>query len=383
MLSIVVVVAALYLGREVLIPLALAVGLAFLLTPVVTLFERVRLGRLVSVLVTMAIFFTLLAAIGWGVTTQLMDIVVHVSDYRANIHTKIAALHAPASGKLSKATATVNDLSHELAAASSGSVARTTGKEPVAVQVAAPPRSAAEYLKSIVGPLTGVLETFGIVIIFSLFILVKREDLRNRLFRLAGSAHIHVMTRALEDASQRLGRYLWLQFVINLGYGVLFGLGVYALHIPHALLCGFVGFLMRFVPYIGSAMAATLPMALAIAIFPGWGQVGLTLALFMVLEICVANFLEPWLFGTHVGVSPLAILVTAIFWGILWGPVGLILSTPLTVCLILLGRYIPALGFLEIILEDEPGGGSVDPGGDEPSGVTGQSEEMVALPCSP
>lgn len=190
--------------------------------------------------------------------------------------------------------------------------------------------------------------------IFTLFILVKREDLRNRLLRLAGSGQLNVMTQAIDEASERLGRYLLLQFAVNAGYGLLFGLGLYFIGVPHALLWGIAAALLRFVPYIGSPIATAFPMAMASAVFPGWNQVGLTFLLFLILEISIANFIEPWLYGAHTGISSLAILVTAIFWGMLWGPVGLILSTPLTMCLILIGRYVPQLGFFYILFGDEP-----------------------------
>jgi predicted PurR-regulated permease PerM len=356
--GIVVVIAGLYFGRQILIPLALAVVLAFLLTPIVGLLEKGHLGRVPSVLAILMLSFALMAAVGWGVTNQLRAILDHLPDYKANIHDKIVAIRTPGAGGLGKAAATVNDLSKELSATSETAedkkLGRNAGKQPLAVQVAAPPRDAAEYVGDVVGPLTGILETTGIVVIFTLFILMKREDLRNRLLRLAGSDQLNVMTEALDEASQRLGRYLLLQFVVNAGYGLLFGLGVYLIGIPHPLLWGVFGSLLRFVPYIGTPVAALFPMGMALAVFPGWSQVGLTFALFLLLELTIANLIEPWLYGSHTGVSSFAILVAAIFWGMLWGPVGLILSTPLTVCLILMGRYIPQLNFLEILLGDEP-----------------------------
>jgi predicted PurR-regulated permease PerM len=358
LVGIVVAVAGLYFGRQVLIPLALAMVFAFLLTPIVELLERCRLGRVPSLLVVLVLSFALFATVGWGVTNQLMEIMAHLPDYRANIHNKIEALRAPAIGGLGKATATVNDLSKELSAASETAgnkkLGKNGGREPIPVQVAAPPRSTAEYLYDVVGPLTGILETAGIVVIFTLFILMKREDLRSRLVRLAGSGQLRVMTQALDDASKCLGRYLLLQFVVNAGYGLLFGLGVYFIGIPHPLLWGVLASLLRFIPYIGTPVAAAFPIAMALAVFPGWSQVGLTFVLFSFLELTIANVIEPWLYKTHTGVSSLAILVAAIFWGMLWGPVGLILSTPLTVCLILMGRYVPQLSFLEILLGDEP-----------------------------
>ena len=358
LVGIVVVIAGLYLGRQVLIPLALAVVLAFLLTPVVGLLEKGHLGRVPSVLSVFLLSFALMAAVGWGVTNQLMAILEHLPDYQANIHNKIVAIRAPGSGGFGKATATVNDLSRELSAASDTAedkkLGKNGGKQPIAVQVAAPPRDVAEYLRDVAGPLTGILETSGVVVVFTLFILMKREDLRNRLLRLAGSDQLNVMTDALDEASQRLGRYLLLQFVVNVGYGLLFGLGVYFIGIPHPLLWGVFGSLLRFVPYIGTPVAAAFPMGMALAVFPGWSQVGLTFALFLLLELTISNLIEPWLYGSHTGISSLAILIAAIFWGMLWGPVGLILSTPLTLCLILMGRYIPQLNFLEILLGDEP-----------------------------
>jgi predicted PurR-regulated permease PerM len=354
----VVVIAGLYFGRQILIPLALAVVLAFLLTPIVGLLEKGHLGRVPSVLAILMLSFALMAAVGWGVTNQLRAILDHLPDYKANIHDKIVAIRTPGAGGLGKAAATVNDLSKELSATSETAedkkLGRNAGKQPIAVQVAAPPRDAAEYVGDVAGPLTGILETTGIVVIFTLFILMKREDLRNRLLRLAGSDQLNVMTEALDEASQRLGRYLLLQFVVNAGYGLLFGLGIYLIGIPHPLLWGVFGSLLRFVPYIGTPVAALFPMGMALAVFPGWSQVGLTFALFLLLELTIANLIEPWLYGSHTGVSSFAILVAAIFWGMLWGPVGLILSTPLTVCLILMGRYIPQLNFLEILLGDEP-----------------------------
>jgi predicted PurR-regulated permease PerM len=355
--GIVVVIAGLYFGRQVLIPLALAVVLAFLLTPFVALLEKAHLGRVPSVIAGLVLSFALLAAMGWGVANQLMEILSHLPDYRVNIHNKIEAIRSPGSGGLSKATATVNDLSKELSTASEtegNKKLQNGGKQPISVQVAAPPHNAAEYVRDIVGPLTGILETAGIVVIFTLFILLKREDLRNRLLRLAGNGQLNVMTQALDEASKRLGRYLLLQFLVNAGYGLLFGLGVYWIGIPHALLWGVLGGLLRFIPFVGTPIAAVFPMGLALAVFPGWSQVGLTFLLFLILELTIANLIEPWLYGAHTGVSSLAILVAAIFWAMLWGPVGLILSTPLTVCLILMGRYMPQLNFLEILLGDEP-----------------------------
>jgi predicted PurR-regulated permease PerM len=190
----------------------------------------------------------------------------------------------------------------------------------------------------VVGPLTGVFETTAIVIVFTAFILMKREDLRNRLIRLAGQGRLTVVTQALDDASTRLSRYLFLQFLVNAAYGLVFALGTYVIGIPHPLLWGVLACLLRFIPYIGTGIAAAVPTLMAFAIFPGWRQAIFVFGLFIILELIISNVIEPWLYGAHTGISSLAILVAAVFWTVLWGPIGLILSTPLTVCLILMGR---------------------------------------------
>ena len=218
----------------------------------------------------------------------------------------------------------------------------------------APPTNLVQDLRALLGPLAGPAETAAIVVIFTAFMLIKREDLRNRLIRLGGQGQLTVMTQALDDASQRLSRYLLLQFLVNAGYGLLFGVGLYFIGIPHALLWGILAALLRLVPYVGTLIATAFPMAMALAVFPGWQHALLIFGLFVVLELIVANMIEPWLYGAHTGISSLAILVAAVFWSMLWGPVGLILSTPLTVCLMLVGRYVPHLSFLEVLLGDEP-----------------------------
>jgi len=358
LIAIVVVIVGLYFGRQVLIPLALAVVLAFLLTPVVASLQKCHLGRVPAVLVVLVLAFALVSSVGWVVTGQLVDIVDQFPSYKSNIHDKIQSLRVSRGSRLTNATNTVTELSNELSAASESAADKKIGKpsssRPIAVQVAQPPSNAPQYLRAMIGPLTGVFETTAMVIVFTLFMLIKREDLRNRVIRLAGQGQLSVVTQALDDASRRLSRYLLLQFVVNTTYGVIFGSVAYWIGIPHALLWGVFACLLRFIPYVGTPIAAAFPTVMALAVFPGWGQAALIFGLFVVLELVIANVLEPWLYGSHTGISSLAILVAAVFWAILWGPVGLILSTPLTVCLILMGRYVPQLNFLEVLLGDEP-----------------------------
>jgi len=358
LIAVVVVIAGLYFGRQILIPLAFAMVLTFLLTPVVSRLEKCRLGRVPSVLLVLAFAFALVGAVGWIITGQLMNIVDQFPSYKSNIHDRIQSIRVSNGGPLRNATNTVAELSDELSGASESAADRkiwkNSGGRPIPVQVAQPPSNARQYLRVIIGPLTGVFATAAMVIIFTLFMLVKREDLRNRVIQLAGHGRLHVVTQALDDGSRRLSRYLLLQFLMNAMYGVIFGSGLYWIGIPHALLWGVLSGLLRFVPCVGSPIATTFPMGMALAVFPGWNQTGLVLGLFVVLELIVANIAEPWLYGAHTGISSLAILVAAVFWAILWGPVGLILSTPLTVCLILMGRYVPQLSFLDVLLGDEP-----------------------------
>jgi predicted PurR-regulated permease PerM len=358
LIAIVVVIVGLYFGRQVLIPLALAVVLAFLLTPVVGWVEKCRVGRVPAVLFVLVLAFSLVSSLGWIVTGQLMDIVDQFPSYKSNIHAKIQELRVPDGNRLKNASNTVTELSNELSAASESAVdkkaAKTAGSRPIPVQMTQAPSSAPQYLRAIIGPLTGVLETSAMVIVFALFMLIKREDLRNRVIRLAGQGQLNVVTQALDDGSRRLSRYLLLQFLVNTAYGVIFGSGAYWIGIPHALLWGVLACLLRFVPYVGAPIAAAFPMVMALAVFPSWHEAALIFGLFVVLELIVSNLIEPWLYGAHTGISSLAILVAAMFWAILWGPVGLILSTPLTVFLILIGRYVPQLSFLEVLLGDEP-----------------------------
>jgi predicted PurR-regulated permease PerM len=363
LIAFVLAIAALYFGRQLLIPLALGLVFSFLLTPFVTQLERLRLGRVAAMLIVLVFSFALVGTLSWGVAGQLVEVMAHVSDYKDNLDTKIHSLHAQNDGNLSKATATVKELNKELAAVPAQIAANqpqhlqpksSVPLRPIPVQVATPPSNIIQDFRALLGPLAGVVETAIIVIIFTVFMLLKREDLRNRAIRLAGRGQFSVMTQALDDAGRRLSRYLLLQFVVNAGYGLLFGAGLYFIGVPHAFLWGVLAALLRFVPYIGTLAAAAFPILLSLAVFPGWRQAGLAFGLFVVLEVLISNFVEPTLYGVHTGISSLAILVAAIFWTSLWGPVGLILSTPLTVCLVVLGRYVPQLNFLEVVLGDEP-----------------------------
>jgi predicted PurR-regulated permease PerM len=359
-------IAALYFTRDILIPFAFALTLTFLLTPVVALLQKLHIGRIVSVLTTVLISIAVAGGVGWIIANQLVEVASQLPLYRHNIHAKIEAFHIPVTGQLGQAAGSVKEIVQELTspgAVSPGSPPKGRNQQPntlpapvspMPVQMVEPPTSAWTQLHDLVTPVLAPLGRAGIVVIFTVFMLFKREDLRNRLLRLAGLGQLNVMTQALDDAAGRVSRYILMQFLVNACLGTLFGFGLYLIGVPNAALWGALAGILRIVPYVGTLVAATLPIALSLAVFDGWLKPLLVFLLVAGLELIVANFVEPWLYGTHVGISSLALLVIAVFWTVLWGPAGLILSTPLTVCVVVLGRYVPQLSFLHILLGDEP-----------------------------
>jgi len=351
-----VTIALLYFGREIFIPVALAFVLSFLLTPLVSWFQKLRIGRVPAVLAVMSLCLAITAFVGWKTGSQLVEITTHLPEYRTNIERKIRALRSHNNAPIIQATNTVQQLNQQLAASSGQSGSKTNGgsRPPIAVQVTRPPASFVQELRDLLGPLAGSIETAGLVIIFVTFMLINWEDLRSRLIRLGGQGRLSVVTQAMEEASQGLSRYLLLQFLVNSCYGCIFGTALYFIGVPHALLWGALATALRFVPYIGVWIACAFPIAMAVAVFPGWKHALFVFAIFVALEIITANAVEPWLYGSHAGITPFAILVAAVFWATLWGPVGLVLSVPLTLCLILVGRYVPQMSFLEVLLGDAP-----------------------------
>jgi predicted PurR-regulated permease PerM len=360
------VVAALYFAREILIPLAFALTLSFLLTPVVTFLEKLRMGRVLPVILTVLISIGVGGWITWIIANQLVDVASQLPTYRQNIHVKIETLRNRGKGPLGRAADSAKDIGRELSSPDAPALAATppvqNPKQRNAPRVPAPPvpveivptgTSGLADLRDLLTPFLAPLGRAGMVLIFTIFMLIKREDLRNRLLRLVGLGQLNKMTQALDDAAQRVSRYLFVQFLVNAGFGILFAAGLYFIGVPNPVLWGALAGILRIVPYVGTLFAATLPIILSLAVFGGWLPPLLVLLLFAGLELIISNFVEPWLYGTHTGISSLALLVTAVFWTVLWGPAGLILSTPLTVCVVVLGRYFPQLSFLHILLGDE------------------------------
>lgn len=358
----VVVITALYFARVMLVPLALAVLFTFVLSPLVSVLERIHFPRFLAVFLVVAIAVVGCGAIGWTVGNQLIDVTNQLPDYKTNIRAKIDAIHSPKNRRLDKAADAMKEIGKALtdsqpaagevasALKGSGSAKQVAQPKQVPVQVFQPATNPFESLNTVVTPLGSTV----IVLVLTIFMLAGREDLRNRLIGLVGHGHLNVMTQALEDAGSRVSRYLLLQLAVNACFGVVIGFGLYFIRIPNSLLWGVLAGLLRFLPYIGAPLAAVLPILLSLAIFADWTRPVATVVLFLVVELLVANFLEPLLYGAHTGISSFAILFAAIFWTLIWGPIGLLLSTPLTVCLVVIGRHVPTLGFLNILLGDQP-----------------------------
>ena len=355
----VVVVAALYLGRSVFIPLALALLLALLLGPVMTFLCKLRLPRIVAIAIVGIALGSVAFGFGWKMSAEFTDLADKLPVYKMTLEQKIHALSGLRSRSLSKVSQTVDDLETELVKSSSGTAEEAPTKRPPAPGSSPARPMAVKVVPSSnpldsIGSVLGVMGSAGMVVIFTIFVLLGREDLRNRFIHLSGGGRLKVMTQALDEATSRVQRYLFLQSAVNAIFGVIVGVGLYLIGIPDAWLWGLVAAVLRFLPYVGAPAAAAVPILLSLAIFPGWGHALGTMAFFFSLEVIVANFAEPFLYGTQVGLSTLAILIAAVFWTLIWGFPGLILSTPLTVSLVVMGRYVPSLNFLKVLLGDEP-----------------------------
>jgi predicted PurR-regulated permease PerM len=353
----VVVVATLYYAKVVLIPFALAILLTFVLTPIVKMLERIRLGRVLSTLSVVLLAVVAVSALGWTVGLQFSQVMNELPNYRTNIKNKVDSLHWTRNQTINNASNTMNEISKELAAppardASGESRPSYTAsrQRPLPVEIVKPPSLPLESVQSVLG----LIASFGIVVVFTFFMLVRRENLRNRFIFLAGQGRLHAMTQAMDEAAARVSRYLRLQLIVNICYGVFIGTCLHFIGVPGALLWGVLVGILRFLPYIGPPLGAILPLLLSLAVFNGWSRPLMTLGVFVVTEIIVSNLIEPWLYGAYTGISSLAVLVAAIFWTAIWGPIGLLLSTPLTLCVVVIGRYVPRLSFLPVLLGDDP-----------------------------
>jgi predicted PurR-regulated permease PerM len=348
MLSFGAVCAALYFGQAVLIPLVLAALLTFLLSPLVTRLDRWHLPRVAGVLLVMTFVTGAIGGLGYVVTGQLQTFASELPAHRGNIRAKIRDLTDLTRGRaIENVQATLEDIS---AAVEANGDADSGREEPTPVVVERAPALGGSLLNSVVG----AVGTLGLTVLLTIFMLVHREDLRNRLVSVAGRASLAVTTKAFADAGARISRFLLMQFVINATMGVAVGIGLYLIGVPYAALFGLAAGLMRYVPYIGPWVAALLPIGVSLVTSPGWEQTLIVIGMFVVLELLSNNVMEPLLYGHSVGLSALAVIVAAIFWTWLWGGVGLVIATPITACLVVLSSYVPELDAIGRLLGERP-----------------------------
>jgi len=356
------IVAALYFGREVLLPIALAVLLSFVLAPPVRLLQRLYLPRLAAITIVVLLAFGVIFGLATLMFAQVSQLAADLPSYQSTLREKIQALRGAttASGTLEQASEVLRNLQRELDRpksaypASPAAPAGTAPDRPIPVEVRQPDPGALQTLATLIAPLLHPLATTGIIVIFVVFILLQQQDLRNRLISIAGAHDLQQTTMAIDDAGQRLSRLFLMQLALNTAFGLIIGAGLWAIGVPSAPLWGMLALVLRFVPYIGAIVAAILPLIVATAVDPGWSMMLMTAALFLVVEPLIGHVIEPMVYGHSSGLSPVAVVASATFWTWLWGPIGLVLATPLTVCLVVLGRHMERLRFLEVLLGDRP-----------------------------
>jgi len=357
------IIAALYFGREVLLPMALAVLLSFVLAPPVKLLQRLYLPRFAAVTVVVLLAFGVIFGLATLMFAQVSQLAGDLPRYQSNLAEKVQTLRgaATASGTLEQASQVLQNLQKELdrpknAKPTSPATpdASTLPDRPIPVEVRQPDPGALQTLATLIAPLIHPLATTGIIIIFVVFILLQQQDLRNRLIRMAGSHDLQRTTLTMDDAGKRLSRLFLMQLALNAAFGLIIGIGLWAIGVPSAPLWGLLAMVLRFVPYIGAIVAAIFPLIVATAVDSGWSMMLMTAALFLIVEPLIGHVIEPMVYGYSSGLSPVAVVVSATFWTWLWGPIGLILATPLTMCLVVLGRHVERLKFLEVLLGDRP-----------------------------
>ena len=369
------VVCFLYYGREILVPLALASLLSFVLWPLIKSFRRARFGRVGSVLVAVFLMLASIVGLGYLLTSQVGSLLTELPRYESNLREKVKSIKGAStpSGVIEKAADTIQGIQNEIkkatppvdpvltptplvpdGAAPAAPPVAGDAAHPVMVELKEQAPTLRQTYEDLIKPVLSPLMTLALVILFLVFILLEREDLRDRLLRLAGDSDLKRSTLAMDDAAERLSKFFLAQLLLNVAFGVVIGAGLAFIGVPSPVLWGILAALMRFVPYVGSVLAAILPVALAAAVDPSWSMFFATLALFAITEPIAGQVIEPLLYGHNTGISPVAVVVSALFWTLLWGPVGLVLSTPLTVCLVVLGRHVPALEFIAVLLGDEP-----------------------------
>jgi len=350
LLTVALVIAALYFGREVIVPLVLAVLLAFVLAPVVVMLRRAFVPHALAVVLAVLLSAAAILGLGLVMARQAGSLLGSLSTYAGNLRSKLDGLHL--AELMQEAQLAMQNLRGMIGGGRHGAALPATP----AAESATPPL---EVIQSIAGSVLAPLATAGVVVLFAIFVLLYREDLRDRLIRLAGSRDLHRTTVALNDAARRLSRLFLAQVALNTGVGVMIGLALWVLGLPSPALWGILAGLMRFVPFLGTYIALAPMLLLAAAVEPGWGLALWVAGLFLAAELLMGQVVEPMVFGHSTGISPVAVVIAATFWTFIWGPIGLLLAVPLTVCLVVLGRHVPSLDFLDIMLGDRP---SLEPG---------------------
>jgi predicted PurR-regulated permease PerM len=353
--SFAIICGLLYWGQVVLIPIALAALVTFLIGPLVTRLDRLGLPRLAAVLIVTGGVTGILAGLGYVVAGQLAELAGELPEYRDNIRSKVADLRSMTrGGTLEHVQETIAGITKDVEsdAAAARAEAGEDDEEPMRVRIE--PERQLLTDTELLSPVAQAAGTAGLTMLLSIFMLIKREDLRNRLVSLAGQASLVVTTKAFSEAGERISRYLLMQFVINATMGLSVWLGLYLIGVPYSALWGLSAGVLRYIPYLGPWVAALLPITVSLVTAPGWEQVVLVIGLFVILELFSNNVMEPWLYGQSVGLSPIAVIVSAIFWTWIWGPVGLIIATPMTACLVVISRYVPELAAFDRLLSERP-----------------------------
>ena len=344
----VLVIAVLYWAQAVLVPIALAALLAFMLAPLVTMLQR-WIGRVASVVSVVALTSALFGLAGWGLFRQATSLIDELPQYRANIHRKVADLRwIGRGGPVDKLQETVDDIKAEMAGPEGD---RGTPSRPVVVTSEQVETS---WLNGWIGPLVEPLATAGLVVVLVIFMLLERQELRNRLLGVFGTGTLAVTTRALDEATRRVSRYLLMQSLVNLIFGIGVAVGLVAIGVPYALLWAVLAAALRFIPYVGPWIGAGTPLFVSLAAMPGWQPAVLVVALFVVLELFTNLVVEVYLYADAAGVSQVALLIAVAFWTWLWGGLGLLMATPLTVCLVVLGKHVPGLAPIATLMADVP-----------------------------
>ena len=347
------VVAVLYFAREIFIPLALAVLFAFLLAPLVTRLRHWGLWRMPSVLLVVSLAFLVLAVIGALVTAQLADVGRKMPEYQHTVHQKLQSLRESSNGSLARITRLMHNFNEELKPPASQAQLAPGDQKPVPVEIRQGDISPFKLVPKVLGSVLGGLVTLVIVVVFVIFMLAQQEDLRDRVIRLVGWRQLNVTTKALDEAGERVSRYLLAQLFVNVAFGIPAGVALYFLGVPNPILWGVLATLLRYIPYLGIWVAAIMPAAVLFAMGPGWVKPIAVFGIYGGIDLMMYNFVEPFVYGNTTGLTPLAILIAAVFWAWLWGAVGLLLAVPLTVCLAVIGRYVPSMRFLGVLLSDE------------------------------